>query len=91
MKYDIIKTTRFTKDYKIVKKQGKDINLLLDVIHQLAEGYKLPVKFSDHKLEGNYSGYRECHIQPDWLLIYKISEEHLILTLTRTGSHSSLF
>jgi mRNA interferase YafQ len=91
MKYKILRTSQFKKDYKISKKRGKDIDLLLKVIEMLADGKVLPEKFKDHQLAGGYNGYRECHIQPDWLLIYKIKEDELILTLTRTGTHSDLF
>lgn len=83
--------TAFKKDYKRIAKRGYDIRLLEEVIFLLAEQHPLPEKYCDHNLSGNYSGYRECHITPDWLLIYKIREEELLLCLTRTGSHSDLF
>ena len=67
------------------------LELLMDVIRLLANGEKLPEKYNDHSLTGNYSGYRECHVQPAWLLIYKITESVLILTLYRTGTHNDLF
>lgn len=91
MKYRILRTSQFKKDYKMSKKRGKDIDLLLRIIEMLANGKALPEKFKDHQLAGGYIGYRECHIQPDWLLIYKITESELVLTLTRTGTHSDLF
>ncbi|SHJ06817.1 mRNA interferase YafQ [Dethiosulfatibacter aminovorans DSM 17477] len=91
MKYEIIRTAQFKKDYKLSKKRGKDLNMLLKAIEMLANGKKLPEKFKDHQLSGGYIGYRECHIQPDWLLIYKLTEKELVLTLTRTGTHSDLF
>ena len=91
MKYEIIRTSQFKKDYKLSKKRGKDLNLLLTVIKMLANGETLPEKYKDHQLAGGYVGYRECHIQPDWLLIYKQTEKELILTLSRTGMHSDLF
>ncbi|MBR4531060.1 type II toxin-antitoxin system YafQ family toxin [bacterium] len=91
MKYSIQITTQFKKDYKQAVKRGCDIPKLKKVISMLADGEKLPQKYSDHALKGTFSGYRECHIEPDWLLIYKISEDVLVLSLYRTGSHSDLF
>lgn len=91
MKYQIEMSSKFKKDYKLVIKRGYDEKLLKSVINILANGEALPPKYKDHSLSGNYSGYRECHITPDWLLIYKIEEKCLILALTRTGSHSDLF
>jgi mRNA interferase YafQ len=91
MKYKILRTSQFKKDYKMLKKRDKDIDLLLKIIEMLANGKALPEKFKDHQLAGGYIGYRECHIQPDWLLIYKITESELVLSLTRTGTHSDLF
>ena len=91
MKYEIKLSTRFKKDYKLIQKRGNDINLLKKVVAILANGEQLPEKYSDHALTGNYKGYRECHIEPDWLLIYKIEKELLVLGLTRTGTHSDLF
>ena len=91
MKYDIQRTSRFKKDYKLAVKRGCDPKLLMDVIGLLANGEKLPEKYNDHSLTGNYAGYRECHVQPDWLLVYKTTESALILTLYRTGTHSDLF
>ena len=72
-------------------KRGKNLNLLDNVVFQLANGMELAPKYDDHKLYGEYSDYRECYIEPDWLLIYKIEDDKLILTLTNTGSHSDLF
>ena len=83
--------TTFKKDYKRIVKRGYDIRLLEEVITILAEQKPLPVDYRDHKLSGNYAGCRECHITPDWLLIYEIQNDELILCLTRTGSHSDLF
>lgn len=91
MKYDIRYSSAFKRDVKKIKKQNKDISLLTDVIKMLADGVILPKEYDDHALSGNWNGYRECHIQPDWLLIYKLTERELILTLVRTGSHSDLF
>ena len=90
-KYNLVLTSLFKKDLKTVKKRGYDIQLLNDVVDTLAMGLPLDEKYKDHKLIGNYQGCRECHITPDWLLIYEISEEELILYLTRTGTHSDLF
>ena len=83
--------TTFKKDYKRIVKRGYNIQLLEEVIEILASGQRLPEKYKDHILTGNYSDCRECHITPDWLLIYKISNHELILFLTRTGTHSDLF
>ena len=84
-------TTRFRKDYKRLKKQGKDMKLLQYVIDELLAERVLDKKYKDHALVGEYVGFRECHILPDWLLIYEINHGQLVLTLTRTGSHSDLF
>ena len=84
-------TTRFKKDYKRMKKQGKNMALLEDVIDDLLAEKVLDKKYLDHPLGGNYSGFRECHVQPDWLLIYAVNHEQLILTASRTGTHSDLF
>jgi len=89
--YQIARTTKFKKDYKTIKKRNYDITLLNKVIEILAEGKELPPKYLDHELKGNYVGYRECHIKPDWLLVYKIENNILVLTLSRTGTHSDLF
>ena len=88
---DVVWTSRFKKDYKSAMKRHLDISLLDDVIRTLANCEPLPDKNKDHALTGNYSGYRECHIKPDWLLIYQIKSDLLILTLSRTGTHSDLF
>jgi mRNA interferase YafQ len=84
-------TTQFKKDYKLAIKRRMKINLLDDVITTLAMGETLPAKYKDHALSGNWVGHRECHILPNWLLIYRIDDEVLILTLSRTGTHSELF
>ncbi len=81
----------FKKELRTVAKQGKDITLLDETVTLLANGEPLPEKNHDHEMSGNWRGHRECHIQPEWLLIYKITETELILTLVRTGSPSSLF
>lgn len=84
-------TTQFKKDYKNATKRGLPIGELDHVIRLLANDNPLPDKYRDHELGGNWKGFRECHIQPDWLLIYKITNNNLILSLSRTGSHSDLF
>ena len=76
---------------KRIEKRGYNISLLTDIIRKLADGETLPEKNRDHSLSGDYSGCRECHITPDWLLIYEIADSELILYLTRTGTHSDLF
>lgn len=91
MIYTIKTTNKFKKDYKLAIKQNKDIELLDSIIKDLAHGKTLDLKHKDHILTGNWSGFRECHITPDWLLIYRIDEDILVLTLTRLGSHSELF
>ena len=90
-KYGIVLTSMFKKDIKLAKRRGYDLSLLDSVVETLAMGQPLPEKYKDHILVGNYKGCRECHITPDWLLIYEISENELILYLTRTGTHSDLF
>lgn len=81
----------FRKDYKRAVKRGCDMRLLERVITMLAAEETLPAEYRDHALSGNFSGCRECHIAPDWLLIYEITQEELTLYLIRTGSHSDLF
>lgn len=91
MKYQVTWSTKFKKDYKLAIKRGLDIDLLDTAIEILADTGTLPDEYLDHPLSGNYKGFRECHIQPDWLLIYKIVDDKLALALTRTGKHSDLF
>ena len=91
MKYEIIRTTQFKKDYKTISKRGYDMSKLKEVIMMLADGKTLPEKYKDHQLTGNFKNFRECHIAPDWLLIYKIENDLLILIVERTGSHCDLF
>lgn len=91
MKYKIMATGRFKKDLKILIKRGYDMKLMDNIVKKLANNENLPAKNKDHSLSGNYAGLRECHITPDWLLIYEIDKDILYLTLTRTGSHSDLF
>ena len=88
---DIILSNQFKKDLKLASKRGYKLDLLDAVVTKLAAGESLPEKNRDHELIGDYAGFRECHIQPDWLLIYKIDNNELILFLSRTGTHSDLF
>ena len=91
MNLKVIWTSRFKKDYKLAIKRNLNIELLDDVIRMLAAGQTLPEEYNDHQLTGNLKDYRKCHIQPDWLLVYKVLQETLILKLIRTGTHSDLF
>jgi mRNA interferase YafQ len=84
-------SSQFRKDYKIIKKRGYDTRLFEEAVGILSVEQSLPSKYRDHALTGDYTGHRECHITPDWLLIYKIQDNQLILELTRTGTHSDLF
>ena len=84
-------SNQFKKDYKLIKKRGYNIEKLKEVINLLVQDKRLPVKNREHYLTGNYKGFKECHIGPDWLLIYKTENELLTLTVLRTGSHSDLF
>jgi mRNA interferase YafQ len=84
-------TTQFRKDYKLMKKRGYNMGLLQEVLQTLLEEKPLSEKHRDHALVGNYTGFRECHILPDWLLIYQIDGETLLLVASRTGTHSDLF
>lgn len=88
---EIIPSNKFKKDLKRVAKRGYNIDLLEEVVNLLAAGEKLPAKYRDHELSGTYVSCRECHIQPDWLLIYSINNNELLLLLSRTGTHSDLF
>ncbi|MDO5445439.1 MAG: type II toxin-antitoxin system YafQ family toxin [Eubacteriales bacterium] len=88
---DIVLSNQFRKDLKLCKKRGYDLEILNSVIEKLAAREKLPERNRDHELSGNYAGFRECHIQPDWLLVYRINNSELILFLSRTGTHSDLF
>ncbi len=88
---DIVQTSTFRKDYALLVKQGRDMSLLEKVIDLLAEGKPLPKKYKDHPLIGDWVGFRECHIQGDWILIYIINDNELTLTLSRSGSHSRIF
>ena len=89
-KFDVVISSKFKRDLKLMRRRGYDIGKMSKVIKLLADGEVLPKAYKDHALTGNWSGYRECHITPDWLLIYKIEADILVLLLTRTGSHSDL-
>ena len=91
MRYEVRFTRQFKRDLKLAKKQGKDLNKLYDVIERLANDEVLEEKYRDHDLKGEYEGSRECHIEPDWLLVYEIRDEVLVLMLYRLGTHSELF
>lgn len=90
MKYTVKNTSAFKRDYKRAKKRGLDLDKLRRAVELLSNGQPLPVSLRDHALTGNFSGHRECHLAPDWLLIYQICENVLVLELTRTGSHADL-
>ena len=91
MHYELILTRKFKKSLKLAKKRGLDLNLLEKVITSLQNNVPLEEKYCDHELKGKYKGFRECHIAPDWLLIYMKEEDVLVLTLIDTGTHSDLF
>jgi mRNA interferase YafQ len=90
-KYEVKSTSRFRKDLKLMQKRKYNISLLNDVVKMLADGTTLPESYKDHSLSGDWEGHRECHILPDWLLVYRIENDTLILVLSRTGTHSDLF
>lgn len=89
--YNIVYTIRMKHDAKLMKKRGKDMNKLITVLNLLAAGNPLPENYRDHQLTGNLNDFRECHIEPDWLLMYQIFNNELILSATATGTHSDLF
>ena len=89
--YKVNFTSKFKKDYKAAKKRGLNMLKLETLIDKLISGKKIDDKYCNHMLTGNYKGFYECHIEPDWLLIYYIENKILVLTLVRTGSHSDLF
>ena len=86
----LVTTSQFRKDYMRIKKRGYDLSRLERVIDTQKEEKPLDKQFRDHPLTGNYAGFRECHIQPDWLFIYAVQNDTLILTASRTGTHSDL-
>ena len=87
----IVRSNRFLKDLRLAKKRNLDLSALEEVVNKLANQEELDEKYHDHALSGDYSDFRECHIKPDWLLVYTIDDEELELFLFRTGSHSDLF
>ncbi len=91
MMYALKFTTSFKKSYKLMKKRGLDLSLLDEVIDTLQKGHLLDAKYRDHELTGTFKGFRECHVKPDWLLIYLIENDILTLTLVDTGTHSDIF
>ena len=92
-KYDVLYSNKFRNSLKNVSKQGKDIKKLLDIVDKLAYKEKLELKYRNHKLRKNkkFKNCFECHIEPDWLLVYQYQDDKLILLLVDTGSHSKLF
>ena len=84
-------TSQFKKDLRRMVKRGADMKLLDEVVSLLLKQEVLPENYKDHPLTGNWSGYRDCHIEPDWILIYRIEEDSLVLLATRTGTHSDIF
>ena len=90
-KFSLHLTKRYLRDLKLARKRGMDESLLNEIIGKLLDGKPLPEKNHDHQLHGDYEGYRECHITPDWLLIYIKDTEIKIISLSRTGTHSDLF
>lgn len=91
MKYELVLTGKFKKGLKLAKKRGLNIKLLDDIVEKLLHGIPLEERHRDHELKGKYKGFRECHIQPDWLLIYLLENDVLTLTLVDTGTHADLF
>ena len=91
MKYELVLTGKFKKGLKLARKSGLNLKLLDDIVEKLLNGIPLEEKHLDHELKGKYKGFRECHIQPDWLLIYLLENDVLTLTLVDTGTHSDLF
>jgi len=89
MAYNLVYTAQFKKDFKRIQKQRKDLSKLKTILELLVAGEALPEKNKDHTLHGNYEGTRDCHISPDWVLIYVIAGDEL--RLIRTGSHAELF
>lgn len=90
-KYELEYGGKFLKDLRLAKRRGLNMDELREVTDLLQEGKPLPIQYRDHSLTGNYKGYRECHINPDWLLIYKKKEAIMVISLYRTGTHSDLF
>ena len=91
MKYELVLTGKFKKGLKLAKNRERDLKLLEDIVDKLQNGIPLEEKYRDHELKGKFKGFRECHIQPDWLLMYLIEDDVLTLTLVDTGTHSDMF
>ena len=91
MRYKLVLTGKFKKSLKLARKRGLDLGLMDDVVEKLLSGIPLEEKYRDHELKGNYKGFRKCHIQPDWLLVYLVENDILTLTLVDTGTHADLF
>ena len=91
MTYHIKFTNAYKKSYKCAKKRGLNLKLLDDVVEALGQGHKLDPKYRDHALHGNWEGFRECHIQSDWLLVYLVENDILTLTLVEIGTHADIF
>jgi mRNA interferase YafQ len=89
--YKLEFTNKMARDLKRVKRRGKNIDKLDFVLEMLVNNRPFPEKYKDHQLRGKYLGFRECHIEPDWLLMYRIIEERLVLSATGTGTHTDLF
>ena len=89
--YDVRMTSRYSKSYKKMRKRGLDMSLLDDVVESLRCGKALAPKYKDHALSGSYKGFRECHIKPDWLLVYAVDKNILVLALVNTGTHADIF
>ncbi len=89
--YKLRFTTKLQRNIKLMKKRGKDLSKLTEVFELLQKGQELPTKYKDHALTGNYANCRECHIEPNWLLIYEIINDELIIIFITTGTHSDLF
>lgn len=89
--YNIVYTARMKRDARLMKKRGKNMNKLVEVLNLLASAEPLPEKYKDHQLTGSLKDFRECHIEPDWLLMYQIFKNELILSATATGTHTDLF
>ena len=89
--YKVKFTNTYKRSYKLMKKRGMDITLLDEAINILLHGSKLPEKYKDYNLKGKWTGFHECHIKPDWLLLYLIDDDILVLTLVDTGSHADIF
>ncbi len=89
--YSIVYTSRMKRDAKLMKKRGKDMSKLVNILNLLSTGVQLPDENRDHQLTGNLKDFRECHIESDWLLMYRIIEDKLILSATATGTHSDIF